>query len=140
MSVDPLRSTVMSRIRSRDTNPELRVRRALHSMGYRFRLYRKDLPGTPDIVLPRHRTAIFVHGCFWHQHQGCRRASDPKTRREYWGPKLARNVERDGDHTVALKALGWRVIVIWECETSPADELRARLVEAFSYATELAES
>jgi DNA mismatch endonuclease (patch repair protein) len=113
----------MAAIRKRDTAPELRVRRALHAAGLRFRLHRADLPGTPDIVLPRCRVAILVHGCFWHQHPGCRLARRPRGNREYWDPKLARNVARDAATRDALTALGWRVIVVWECETRSAARL-----------------
>ncbi|MCJ2101012.1 very short patch repair endonuclease [Methylobacterium sp. E-046] len=113
--------------KGRDTKPELIVRRLLHSMGYRFRLHRRDLPGTPDIVLPRHRAAIQVHGCFWHQHQGCRHANLPRSRSAYWHPKLARNVERDAHAISALEALGWRVLVLWECELRDPESTRARL-------------
>lgn len=117
----PTRSDIMARVRSKDTAPELAVRRALHATGLRFRLHRADLPGRPDIVLPRRKTAVFVHGCFWHSHPGCKRACVPATRQEYWVPKLRRNVERDRTATDALRAVGWRVIVIWECEArSPA--------------------
>jgi DNA mismatch endonuclease (patch repair protein) len=116
-TVDPQRSALMARIRSRDTKPEIAVRRLLHSFGYRFRLHRRDLPGKPDIVLPRHRLVIFVHGCFWHQHPGCRLASKPKTRQDYWRPKLAGNVSRDELAQASLRSLGWRVAVLWECDT-----------------------
>lgn len=111
------RSRIMACIKRRDTMPELRVRRALHRLGYRFRLHRKDLPGTPDIVLPRHRTIIFVHGCFWHGHPGCPRASSPSTRREYWEAKFAANVHRDERNQADLMEQGWRVLTLWECET-----------------------
>jgi DNA mismatch endonuclease, patch repair protein len=111
------RSAQMRRITKRDTKPELTVRRAIHAMGFRFRLHRSDLPGTPDIVLPRHRKVILVNGCFWHQHKGCRLARQPKSRLEYWLPKLARNVERDKAMRAALEAAGWNPLVIWECET-----------------------
>jgi len=121
------RSAHMRRIRGRDTRPEMRVRQLLHRMGYRFRLHRRDLPGSPDIVLPRLRAAIFVHGCFWHQHAGCRLARLPKSRPEYWLPKLERNAERDGHAIAALVKAGWRAIVIWECETMEADGLWAKL-------------
>ena len=110
------RSEVMSRVRSKDTTPEIAVRRALHAAGLRFRLHRRDLPGRPDIVLPGRRTVVFVHGCFWHSHAGCKRARTPATRLDYWLPKLRRNVERDQASEAALKAAGWRVLVIWECE------------------------
>ena len=122
-----MRSRIMRSIRKANTRPELLVRRLLHGMGYRFRLHRRDLPGTPDIVLPRHRVAIQVHGCFWHQHPGCRHATRPSARPEYWLPKLARNVERDAQASAALEALGWRVLTLWECELKDAGQLKARL-------------
>jgi DNA mismatch endonuclease, patch repair protein len=121
--VEPRRSALMSRIRSPGTKPEIAVRKALHALGFRFRLHRRDLPGKPDIVLPRYRLAIFIHGCFWHQHAGCRLASRPKTREEYWGPKLAANVARDELHATELIAAGWRVETIWECDTREAKRL-----------------
>ena len=106
----------MSRIHSRDTRPELLVRSMLHRAGYRFSLRRKDLPGRPDIVLPKYRTVIFVNGCFWHQHKGCKEASRPKTRRKFWADKLDGNVRRDQRNYRALRKLGWRVVMVWECE------------------------
>ena len=121
------RSAQMRRIRKRDTKPELIVRRLVHALGLRFRLYRGDLPGTPDLVLPRHRSVIFVHGCFWHQHTGCRLARQPKTRLDYWIPKLARNVERDLHARTALEQAGWQCLVVWECETRDREALRATL-------------
>jgi DNA mismatch endonuclease (patch repair protein) len=136
-AVDPRRSELMSRIRSGDTKPELAVRKLLHALGLRFRLHRRDLPGKPDIVLPRFRTVIFVHGCFWHQHPGCKLASDPKSRREYWIPKLAGNVRRDTLAQAALRASGWRVEVIWECESRKPAMLAWRvqtLAETFARA------
>lgn len=96
-------------------------------MGFRFRLHRRDLPGSPDIVLPRYRSVVLVHGCFWHQHAGCRHATLPRTRAEYWLPKLARNAERDAQAEAALIALDWRVLVLWECEIANRDALRTRL-------------
>jgi len=111
------RSWLMSRVRGTNTTPEMRVRRAAHALGFRFRLHRKDLPGTPDLVFPKTRVALFVHGCFWHRHLGCKKASLPKTRPEYWHQKFALNVERDERARVALERLGWKVSVIWECET-----------------------
>lgn len=111
------RSRNMSRIRGRDTKPELVVRRTAHRMGFRFRLYRKDLPGTPDLIFPKHRLAVFVHGCYWHRHSGCRFAYSPKSRVEFWTKKFEQNVERDSRNQTALRDLGWRVLVIWECET-----------------------
>ena len=120
------RSAIMARIRGHDTAPEIAVRRIAHRMGLRFRLHRKDLPGRPDLVLPKHRLAVFVHGCFWHRHEGCRRATTPKSRAVFWTEKFAMNVARDARQEAALKELGWRVLVIWECETrnEPAVERR----------------
>lgn len=117
----------MSRVRGRDTKPEMIVRRMLHGMGYRFRLHRRDLPGSPDIVLPSRQIAIFVHGCFWHRHPGCRLASMPRTRTEFWEGKFARNVARDEADVLRLQELGWQVIVIWECETRDPRRLEQRL-------------
>jgi len=111
------RSAIMRAVPRKNSKPEMIVRRVLHSLGYRFRLHRRELPGTPDIVLPKHRLAIFVHGCFWHRHPGCRLASTPRTRADFWQSKFDRNVERDAASTHALRALGWSVLVIWECQT-----------------------
>jgi DNA mismatch endonuclease (patch repair protein) len=119
----------MGRVRQRDTDPELRVRRALHAAGLRFRVQRRDLPGRPDIVLPRHRIAIFVHGCFWHRHPGCRMATMPKTRADFWSAKFERNVQRDESNVAQLIALGWRVVVVWECETKSVVSLANALDE-----------
>lgn len=132
------RSEVMRRVRSKDTKPEVFVRSVLHRMGYRFRLHRKDLPGNPDIVLPKHRTAVFIHGCFWHQHPGCRKATVPQNNRDYWERKLSRNVERDALSVRALEEAGWRVVILWECEI-PRDEasLRERLCDEFDRADTL---
>ena len=112
------RSEIMSGIRSKGMKPEMTVRRQLHSMGYRYRLHRRDLPGKPDLVFPARRKIIFVHGCFWHQHAdpACRIARRPKSNREYWMPKLERNVARDAENRARLRELGWKVHVIWECE------------------------
>ena len=106
----------MSAIKGRDTKPEILLRKLLHSLGYRFRIQRKDLPGRPDIVLPKYKTAIFVNGCFWHRHEGCRFASTPSSNSEFWQKKFAANVERDARNYAALKELGWTVLIIWECE------------------------
>ncbi|MGH6779374.1 MAG: very short patch repair endonuclease [Bradyrhizobium sp.] len=125
--VDPKRSAMMARIGSRDTAPELSVRRSLHRLGYRFRLHRRDLPGRPDITLPRHRTVVFVHGCFWHRHPNCRYAYTPKSRTEFWIRKFEQNVARDERVQRELKARGWNVITIWECETFDADRLESRI-------------
>lgn len=104
------------------------VRRAAHRLGYRFRLHRRSLPGRPDLVFPSRRAVIFVHGCFWHRHEGCRKTSMPKTRIEFWQAKFARNVERDAQAQERLAAAGWRVLVIWECETAKPDQIDAILV------------
>lgn len=117
------RSWNMSRIRSKNTKPEKFVRSLLHSMGYRFRIHRKDLPGKPDIVLPKYKTVIFVHGCFWHQHPRCKRATMPKSNQDYWIPKIQRNIERDKENQRFLKEAGWKVVVIWECEVKNIDKL-----------------
>jgi len=110
------RSWNMSRVRSVDTNPEKIVRSWLHLNGWRFRLHDKTLPGSPDIVMKKYGTVIFIHGCFWHSHQGCRRATIPKTNREFWEKKLKGNLERDKKAREQLSQMGWKVIVIWECE------------------------
>jgi DNA mismatch endonuclease (patch repair protein) len=121
------RSALMSRIRSKDTNPELAVRRLLHSLGYRFRLHRRVLPGTPDIVLPGRGAVIVVHGCFWHGHDGCRLAAKPATRPEFWSAKIAANKRRDRLAIGRLRRLGWRVMVVWECAARRPDTLAPRL-------------
>ena len=110
------RSLHMSRIRGRDTQPELIVRRGLHRAGLRFRLHRRDLPGRPDIVLPKYNAVVFVNGCFWHRHKGCHLAYIPKSRGEFWSAKFATNVARDRNSARKLRKLGWRVFVIWECK------------------------
>ena len=125
--VDPLRRRIMRRVRGRDTGPELAVRRFLHRAGYRFRLHDRRLPGSPDLVLRRHRTVVFVHGCFWHRHPGCRRTTTPKTRRDFWLTKFADNVARDASAVRALEALGWRVVVVWECRTRASADLAEAL-------------
>ena len=117
----------MRRIRKADTKPELFVRRLAHALGYRYRIHRKDLPGTPDLVFPGRKKVIFVHGCFWHQHEGYRLQSQPRSRHDYWVPKLKRNVERDAQNLAALAELGWEMLVIWECETKDRLALAARL-------------
>lgn len=125
------RSEVMSRVKGINTTPELRVRRALHAMGFRFRLHRKDLPGKPDIVLPKHRLCLFVHGCFWHQHEGCKRATFPDTNREFWAKKFEQNRERDKRITSELVQAGWRVCVIWECQTKDENALSSEISRCF---------
>lgn len=117
----------MSRIRGKDTKPELAVRSLLHRMGYRFRLHRRDLPGSPDIVLPKFKAVVFVHGCFWHRHDGCSKAYTVKTDPEgRWRKKFEQNVERDRCVRAALKKLGWKVIVVWECKIGDPGRLRQR--------------
>lgn len=126
------RSANMRCVKDRDTGPELAVRRALHAMGLRFRLHRKDMPGRPDIVLPRLLTVVFVHGCFWHRHEGCSRTTMPAARRDFWEAKFARTVERDAEQVAALQALGWRVVVLWECDVRRPERLQAALSAHFA--------
>lgn len=121
------RSAVMRRVKGRDTTPEMTVRRALTRLGARYRLHRKDLPGSPDIVMPGRRLALFVHGCFWHGHDCARGARVPKQNRDYWVAKIGRNVARDARNREALAAQGWRVEAIWECELKDAAALAQRL-------------
>ncbi|MFN3878068.1 MAG: very short patch repair endonuclease [Brevundimonas sp.] len=117
--IDPIRrSANMARIKGRNTAPELAVRRIAHGMGLRFRLHRSDLPGKPDIVFPRHRLALFVNGCFWHRHVGCRKATTPTTRPEFWDAKFRATVDRDARQHAELQQTGWRVLVLWECQIS----------------------
>lgn len=125
---DPARSAVMRAVKSRDTKPEMTVRRAAHALGYRFRLHRKDLPGSPDLVFPRLKTAVFVHGCFWHGHDCPRGARVPKANADYWRAKIARNVARDARVRGELDALGWKTLTLWECELKDAAALDARLL------------
>ena len=110
------RSEVMSKIRGENTKPEMILRSHLFRLGFRFRVHKKDLPGKPDIVFPKYQTIIFVHGCFWHYHKDCREGRIPSTNSKFWKEKLFKNVEKDKRHTEALQELGWKVIVIWECE------------------------
>lgn len=121
------RSENMRRIRSRDTLPEIAVRSIIHKMGFRFRLHKKDLPGKPDIVLARLHKVVFVHGCFWHQHKMCREGHVPKSRPEYWIPKLQRNCDRDTLHRHSLRKLGWQSLVVWECEIGRPAYLERKL-------------
>ena len=114
--VSEQRSRNMSAIKSKNTKPEIKVRKVLHSMGYRFRLHSKDLPGSPDIVLPKFKTVIFVHGCFWHRHENCKYASTPKTRQEFWNKKFKENINRDNLNQANLSLKGWKIIIIWECQ------------------------
>jgi DNA mismatch endonuclease Vsr len=123
------RSEVMRAVKSRDTKPEMVVRRLLHKAGYRYRLHRKDLPGKPDIVFPSKRKAVFVHGCFWHQHPGCRQSARPTSNTDYWKPKLDGNMVRDAKNIYAIEAQNWRTLTVWECETGDQEELLRRLKE-----------
>ncbi|MEE4305796.1 DNA mismatch endonuclease Vsr [Pseudomonas alliivorans] len=122
----------MRAVKRENTSPELTVRRLLHALGLRFRLHKRSLPGSPDIVLRKHKAVIFVHGCFWHRHPGCRYASTPKTRQEYWMPKFVANIERDARKASELEALGWKVLTVWECETRNLAVLEERLRRDFS--------
>jgi DNA mismatch endonuclease (patch repair protein) len=122
------RSAMMAGIRSKNTRPEMLVRRAAHRLGLRFRLHHRDLPGSPDLVFAGRRTALFVHGCYWHRHPGCKYAYDPKSNVEFWQNKLQNNVERDIRVKQELEARGWNVVIIWECETRNAGELTEMLV------------
>ena len=133
--VDPERSALMGRVGATDSAPEMAVRRAAHSLGYRYRLHRRDLPGTPDLVFPKLRKVILVHGCFWHRHDGCVRSTTPGTRRDFWIAKFEANVERDGRVRRQLEDLGWEVLVVWEWETFDEAELRVRLRKYLSTAT-----
>jgi DNA mismatch endonuclease, patch repair protein len=121
------RSWIMSRIRSKNTKPEVLVRSLLHRKGYRFRLHVRNLPGRPDVVLPKWKTAVFVHGCFWHRHAHCPYAYTPKTRKAFWKKKFLANVRRDAKNLKALNELGWAAVVIWECELADPQKLEARL-------------
>ncbi|QDU33023.1 Very short patch repair protein [Poriferisphaera corsica] len=121
------RSWNMSRIRSKNTKPELIVRSLLYKMGYRFRLHRKDLPGKPDIVLPKYKTVIFVHGCYWHRHADCKLAYKPKSHIHFWQNKFSKTIKRDRLRTKQIQDLGWRVIIIWECETANTEILTNKI-------------
>lgn len=123
----------MARIKSKNTSPEVKVRSLLHKLGYRFRLHDKKLPGKPDIILPKHKTVIFVHGCFWHHHKGCARASMPKTNQQYWQKKFKRNIERFDAVEKEITKLGWKVFVVWECETNEYNVLLERVNNIFYY-------
>lgn len=121
------RREVMSRVRSKDSKAELLVRKLLHALGYRFRLHQQKLPGKPDIVLPKLKKIILVHGCFWHGHSQCNRAKRPTTNTEFWNQKLEKNVSRDLSTTKALKALGWEILIVWECKTRDLENLKVEL-------------
>jgi len=126
------RSELMAKVGKKNTGAEKAVRSLLHHLGFRFRLHRKDLPGTPDIVLPRHNAIVQVHGCFWHRHKGCKRSVVPKSNIEFWMAKFKRNVARDRKVTRQLTALGWNVIVVWECELKNESKLSKKLIKAIS--------
>jgi DNA mismatch endonuclease (patch repair protein) len=123
---DAIRRTMKGNM-GKDTIPELALRSTLHAMGYRYRIHRRDLPGTPDIVFLGRLKAVWLHGCFWHSHQGCRYATTPKTRADYWVPKLVRNRERDAEHLKRLSDMGWKSVVVWECELKDLEAVRTRL-------------
>jgi DNA mismatch endonuclease (patch repair protein) len=121
------RSWNMSRIHGKNTRPEIELRSLLHYLGYRFRLNRKDVPGKPDVLLPKYKTAIFVHGCFWHRHAGCKLAYSPKSNIEFWKKKFTRNIERDAAVACSLRASGWKQLIIWECEIKDLASLTRKL-------------
>ena len=127
----------MSRVAGRNTSPEMRVRRIAHGMGLRFRLHRKDLPGKPDLVFPKHKTVIFVNGCFWHRHPGCGKASTPKSNTEFWQSKFNANCARDARVMARLTEMGWRVEVIWECETRKDETIASVLHRIFTRTDDL---
>ena len=132
------RSWLMSRIRAKDSSTEMRVRRTAHALGLRYRLHRRDLPGTPDLVFPKHRVVVFVHGCFWHRHPGCKNATTPSSRAQFWQNKFDRNVKRDREAGASLQAMGWRVAIIWECETKTRGVLESTLQRIFEPSDRLA--
>ena len=125
--VDPVtRSVMMSRIRGKNTKPELTLRSLLHRQGFRFRLHGRELPGRPDIVFPRHKAVVFVHGCFWHRHKGCKGATVPKSHRKFWADKFARNMANDRKHVRRLRRRGWKVLVVWECQLRRPEQVFSR--------------
>ncbi|WP_210485386.1 very short patch repair endonuclease [Microvirga antarctica] len=126
-SVDPKRSSIMASVKGKNTKPEIIVRQTAHAMGYRYRLHRRDLPGTPDLVFVRLKKVIFVHGCFWHRHENCRKATTPLTRADFWQDKFNANVKRDLRNITLLQGQGWSVLIVWECETRDITVLREKL-------------
>ena len=130
--VDPKRSHIMRSVGRENTGPELTVRRFLHRHGFRFKLHDRSLPGSPDVVLPKWRTVVFVHGCYWHRHPGCRKATTPKTRTEFWQAKFDRNVERDAANVAQLQEAGWDVVTVWECEAKGEGSLGDALSGLFA--------
>jgi len=123
------RSWIMSLVKGKNTRPELIVRSLIHRMGYRFRLYQKILPGNPDIILKRHKKVVFIHGCFWHGHKGCLRSKRPMTNRSFWNKKLSKNIERDKRQQKELHKLGWKTLIIWECQIKNLDHLKRILAD-----------
>lgn len=123
------RSQIMSRVSGKNTKPEVFVRSLLHNLGYRFRIHRKDLPGNPDITLPKHNKVIFVHGCFWHGHKDCKRATLPNTNREFWEHKIRSNTQRDNKNISSLTEKGWDVMVLWSCQIKNKEDLIPKLIE-----------
>lgn len=121
------RSWIMSRVKGRDTKPEILVRSFVHRMGFRFRIHRRDMPGNPDIVLPQHSKVIFMHGCFWHGHKRCPRSKRPTTNEGFWNKKLDRNIERDKRFRRKLRSMGWKALVVWQCETRKPEKLIGKL-------------
>jgi DNA mismatch endonuclease (patch repair protein) len=125
------RSAIMRSVKRKNTSAEIRVRKCAHQLGLRFRLHRKGLPGTPDVVFPKYSTVIFVHGCFWHRHKGCRKTTMPHTNSDFWEDKFKANIERDKRSKASLEKMGWRVEIIWECQTTDEISLMKRLIEIF---------
>jgi DNA mismatch endonuclease (patch repair protein) len=123
------RSAIMSCIRGKDTKPEHIIRSLLHQMKFRFRLHRKDLPGTPDIVLPRHKKVVFIHGCFWHGHTGCKRSKRPTTNKGFWNRKIDGNIRHDRSSRRQLKAEGWSVLVLWQCQLHDEEKIKKKLIK-----------
>ena len=128
---DPQRSAIMRAVKQKHTGPEMIVRRLLFSLGLRYRLHRRNLPGSPDVVFASRKVAVFVHGCFWHRHARCKRTTTPKANAEFWEEKFQRNVARDQNNEAKLKELGWRVLVVWECETRDLEKLTRRIAGFF---------
>lgn len=131
VDIDPARSKIMRAVRRADTTPEMLVRKVLRDMGLRFQLHRQELPGTPDVVLPGFRAVIFVHGCFWHRHQNCPKATTPRTREKFWREKFLSNVARDRRAAAKLRRLGWRVLTVWECQVRDRRALERRFRRLF---------
>ncbi|QAS80995.1 DNA mismatch endonuclease Vsr (plasmid) [Rhizobium acidisoli] len=130
--ISAVRSKIMASVRQVNTKPEMAVRRVAHALGYRFRINRKDLPGSPDVVFPRRKKVVFVHGCFWHRHAGCKHATTPRTRADFWQEKFRRNKERDALAESKLEAMGWSVVIVWGCETRDAVSLGKKLISFLS--------